>query len=130
MKRWFIARMVEEEPGTDTWVPKVATYPNVNFRIWSKDGFAFCFGQLATNNLTQFDGDADIRLIPDAALDNMLNTIPTSVRNAMTAGLTSAGFNLTGVVGTWSVRRLLKHLKLQLQTDDDIESGDVRDIEG
>jgi hypothetical protein len=130
MKRWFIARMVEEEPGTDSWVPKVMMYPNVNARYWSKDGFAFALGQLGTNNLTQFDGDNDIRIIPNAALDNMLNTIPTSVRNAMTNGLTTAGFNLQGVTGTWSVRRLLKHLKLQLQADDDIESGDVRDIEG
>jgi hypothetical protein len=38
MKRWFVARMVEVSP--DEIGPKVATYPNVNFRIWSKDGFA------------------------------------------------------------------------------------------
>lgn len=129
MKRWFIARMVEEAPGTDTWVAKVVTYPNVNARYWSKDGFAFALGQLATNNLTQFNGDPDIHTIPDAALDNMLNTIPSSTRNAMTAQLTAAGFSLTGVTGTWALRRLLRHLKLQLQADDDIESGDVRDIE-
>jgi len=127
MKRWFVARIVEEEPGTDTWVPKVALYPNVNFRIWSKAGFAFCLGQLGTNNIDQLTGDNDIRLIPDASLDNLLNTIPTSVRNAMTTGLTNAGFDLQGVVGTWSFRRLLKHLKLQLQSDDNIESGDVLD---
>lgn len=127
MKRWFIARMVEVEPGEI--VPKVATYNRVNFRVWSKDGIAFCLGQLATNNLSQFNGDPDIHIIPDAALDNMLNTIPTSTRNAMTAALTAAGFSLTGVQGTWAVRRLLKHLKLQLQSDDNIESGDVRDVE-
>jgi hypothetical protein len=128
MKRWFVARMVEVSP--DEIGPKVATYPNVNFRIWSKDGFAFCLGQLATNNLTQFDGDPDIRLIPDASLDNLLSTIPTQTRQSMITGLTNGGFDVTAVKTTWSFRQLLKHLKLQLQTDDNIESGDVRDIEG
>ena len=127
MKRWFIARMVEVDGEI---MPKVATYPNVNHRTWSKDGFAFGLGQLATNNLTQFSGDADIRLIPDAALDNALSTIPTATRQAMSAALTDAGFNVSAVKNTRSVRQLLKHLKLQLQSDDDIESGDVRDIEG
>lgn len=127
MKRWFIARMVEVDGEI---MPKVATYPNVNHRTWSKDGFAFGLGQLATNNLTQFSGDADIRLIPDAALDNALSTIPTATRQAMSAALTDAGFNVSAVKNTWSVRQLLKHLKAQLQTDDDVETGDVRDIEG
>lgn len=127
MKRWFIARMVEVDGEI---MPKVATYPNVNHRTWSKDGVAFGLGQLATNNLTQFSGDADIRLIPDAALDNALSTIPTATRQAMSAALTDAGFNVSAVKNQWSVRQLLKHLKAQLQTDDDVETGDVRDIEG
>ena len=127
MKRWFIARMVEVDGEI---MPKVATYPNVNHRTWSKDGFSFGLGQLATNNLTQFSGDTDIRLIPDAALDNALSTIPTATRQAMSAALTDAGFNVSAVKNKWSVRQLLKHLKAQLQTDDDVETGDVRDIEG
>lgn len=127
MKRWFIARMVEVDGEI---MPKVATYPNVNHRTWSKDGFAFGMGQLATNNLSKFSGDTDIRLIPDAALDNALSTIPTATRQAMSAALTAAGFNVSAVKNTWSVRQLLKHLKAQLQTDDDVETGDVRDIEG
>lgn len=127
MKRWFIARMVEVDGEI---MPKVATYPNVNHRTWSKDGFAFGLGQLATNNLTQFSGDADIRLIPDAALDNTLSTIKTATRQAMSAALTDAGFNVSAVKNQWSVRQLLKHLKAQLQADDDVETGDVRDIEG
>jgi hypothetical protein len=127
MKRWFIARMVDIDGEIG---PKVGTYPNVNYRIWSKDGFAFCLGQLATNNLTQFDDDNDIKIIPDAALDNLLSTIPLARRNAMITGLTNGGFDISAVKQTWSVRQLLKHLKLQLQADDNIESGDVRDIEG
>jgi hypothetical protein len=130
MKRWFIARIVEEEPGSGTWVPKVALYPNVNYRGWSKAGYAFFMGQLATNNIDRFAGDNDIRIIPDAALDNALSTLPTAVRQDLINGLTNAGFNIAEVKNTWSVRQLLKHLKLQLQTDDNIESGDVRDIEG
>jgi hypothetical protein len=128
MKRWFIARMVEVEPGEV--VPKVSTYPNVNHRIWSKDGFAFCLGQLATNNLTQFDGDNDIKIIPDAALDNLLSTIPLATRNAMITGLTNGGFDISAVKQTWSMRQLLKHLKLQLQDNGNLENADVRDIEG
>jgi hypothetical protein len=128
MKRWFIARMLEVEPGEI--VPAVAQYLNVNYRIWSKDGFAFCLGQLATNNLDQFTGDADIKLIPDAALDNMLSTLPVATRNAMQSNLTAGGFDVSAVKNTWTIRQLLKHLKLQLQSDDNIESGDVRDIEG
>jgi hypothetical protein len=128
MKRWFVARMVEIEPGE--WAPKVATYPNVNHRTWSKDGFAFALGQLATNNLDQFTGDADIKLIPDAALDNLLSSLSASTRNAMRAGLEAGGFDITAVQNNWSFRQLLKHLKLQLQSNDSIENGDVRDIEG
>ena len=127
MKRWFIARMVEEEPGSDSWVPKVGMYPNVNYRIWSKDGFAFALGQLGTNNIDQFDGDNDIRLIPDAALDNLLSSLSQATRTAMQNGLTNGGFDISAVKNTWSFRQLLKHLKLQLQADDNIESGDVRD---
>lgn len=127
MKRWFIARMVEVEPGEI--VPKVATYARVNFRIWSKDGMDFCLGQLATSNLAQFSGDGDIRLIPDASLDNLLSSIPTATRNAMTTALTDGGFSVSVVRASWTIRQLLQHLKKQLQTDDVIDSGDVRDIE-
>jgi hypothetical protein len=128
MKRWFVARMVEDGPGNI--VPKVSMYPNVNMRVWSKDGFAFGLGQLATANLTPLQADPDIRLIPDASLDNLLSTIPTQTRQEMITGLTNAGFNVTAVKNTWTFRQLLQHLKLQLQADDNIESGDVRDIEG
>jgi hypothetical protein len=130
MKRWYIARMVEEEPGSNSWVPKVALYPSVNFRGWSKDGFAWSFGQLATNNAAQFTGDADIKLIPDASLDNLLSSLSATTRNNMRANLEAGGFDIAAVQNNWSFRQLLKHLKLQLQTDDDIENGDVRDIEG
>lgn len=128
MKRWFIARMVETEPGS--LGPKVETYPGVNFRIWTKPGFGFCLGQLATNDVNQFDGDGDIRLIPDASLDNLLSSIPLATRNAMSTALTDGGFNVSAVRNTWSIRQLLKHLKVQIQADDVIDAGDVRDIEG
>jgi hypothetical protein len=48
----------------------------------------------------------------------------------MITGLTNGGFDVSAVKTTWTFRQLLKHLKLQLQADDNIESGDVRDIEG
>ncbi len=105
MKRWFIARMVEVSP--DEWGPKVATYPNVNFRLWSKDGFAFGLGQLATNNLDQFTGDNDIKLIPDAALDNLLSSLSAQTRNNMRNGLEQGGFDITAYRIRRRARRLL-----------------------
>lgn len=125
MKRWFIARMVELEPNEIG--PKVSLYPNVNFRIWSNDVHAFCIGQLATNNLDQFAGDPDIKLIPDAAMDNTLSTLPAATRSAMQTQLTEGGFDVSAVKNTWTIRQLLKHLKLQISAGDNIESADVRD---
>lgn len=126
MKRWFIARMGDYE-NEGTLVPKTNLYA-CNTRVWSKAGFAFCLGQLGASDLTAISADPDIKLIPDAALDNQLSTIPTATRNAMITGLTNGGFNIQAVRNTWSIRQLLKHLKLQLQIDDNIESGDVRDL--
>jgi hypothetical protein len=128
MKRWFVARMGDYDPNDPgTLVPKVGVYTNVNYRLWSRAGFAFCMGQLATDNLDQFAGDNDIRLIPDAALDNLLSSLSPATRTEMQNGLTAAGFDVSAVKQTWSFRQLLKHLKLQLQSDDNIESGDVRE---
>lgn len=126
MKRWFIARMGDyENDGTN--VPKTNLYPAVNTRTWTRPGFGFCLGQLAATSLTALQADPDIKLIPDAALDNALSSIPKTTRDAMVVQLTAGGFDVSAVRTTWSVRQLLKHLKLQLQTDDNIESGDVRD---
>ena len=110
-----------------TLVPKTNLYP-CNTRIWSSPSIAFCLGQLGASDLTGINADPDIKLIPDAALDNLLTSIPAGVRSAMTVQLENAGFEVSGVKGSWSIRQLLKHLKLQLQADDDIESGDVRDL--
>ena len=126
MKRWFIARMGDYE-NEGTLVPKTNLYP-CNTRIWSKAGFAFCLGQLGAADLTAINADPDIRLIPDAALDNTLSTLSAATRNAMRTGLENGGFDISAVTNTWSFRQLLKHLKLQLQSDDNIESGDVRDL--
>lgn len=128
-KRWFIARMGDYE-NDGSRVPKVAIYPNVNYRLWSRPGFDFCLGQLASNNLDQFSADPDIKLIPDSGLDNELSSLPAAVKNAMQTQLQAGGFNISAVRNAWSVRQLLKHLKLQLQSDDNIESGDVPDVEG
>lgn len=126
MKRWFIARMGDYE-GDGSRVPATNKYV-CNTRIWSNSTIAFCLGQLAAPDLTGINADPDIKLIPDASLDNLLSTIPTATRNAMITNLTAGGFNVSAVRNNWSVRQLLKHLKLQLQTDDNIESGDVRDV--
>ena len=126
MKRWFIARMGDYE-NDGALVPKTNLYPAVNTRIWTRPGFAFCLGQLAAASLTALQADPDIKLIPDAALDNALSSIPKTTRDAMVAQLTGAGFDVSAVRTTWSVRQLLMNLKRQLQTDDNIESGDVRD---
>jgi hypothetical protein len=123
MKRWFIARMVEIAP--DEWAPQVAAHAGVNWRAWSKDGFGFALGQLAASDLTAIAADPDIKLIPDAALDNTLNSLSSATRTALTNNLAAAGFDIAAVRNTWTVRRLLQHLKLQLQADNDVDAGAV-----
>jgi hypothetical protein len=125
MKRWFVALLVTDADGNTS--PKVEQYVRVNYRIWTKDGFGWCFGQLATDNVSQFDGDNDIFVLPDASLDNAFSTIPTSVRNAMLNTLQAAGFETSDIKTTWTIRQVLQYLKGQLQTDNDVESGDVRE---
>jgi hypothetical protein len=128
MKRWFVCRLVEVDPNE--WEPKVGSYPNVNYRVWTKTGFNFCLGQLATNNVSQFGDDNDIRIMPDASLDNTWGTVPAGTRSAVQTFLTNAGFTFTGLNNQSTIREILQHLKGQLQTDTDVESGDVVDVEG
>lgn len=128
MKRWFIARMGDWE-NNGTLGPKLTVYTNVNYRLWSKPGVAFCLGQLASNNIDQFAGDPDIKLIPDAALDNTISTLSAEMLRNMRDQLIAGRFDVSAVKNTWSFRQLLKHMKRQLQTDDNIESGDVPDVE-
>lgn len=125
MKRWFVARMGDYE-NDGSLVPKTNLYP-CNSRTWVKTGMTWCFGQLATDDLSGLSADPDIKLIPEAAMDNMLSTIPAAVRTAMRNNLTAAGFDISAVTNTWTIRQLLKHLRIQLQGSDDIESGDVHE---
>lgn len=125
MKRWFIARMVEIAP--DEWAPAVAAHAGTNWRAWSKDGIGFALGQLAAPDLTAISADPDIKLIPDAALDNTLSSLSGAARTALTNNLTAAGFDVDAVRNTWTIRRLLQHLKLQLQTDNDVDAGSIRE---
>jgi hypothetical protein len=113
--------------GEGTRVPATNKYV-CDTRIWSAPGMAFCVGQLGTKDLTGLSSDPDIRLIPDAALDNLLTAIPAAVRSQMIVALTEGGFDVSTVKGSWSIRDLLKHLRRQIDARDDIESGDVRDL--
>ena len=128
MKRWFAARLGFYDPeDSNTRVPKVEVYTRVNYRIWSAPGFAWCFGQLATDNVSQMDGDNDIYLLPDASLDNAVSTIPNNVRNTMNTRLQAAGFDTSAIKLSWTIRQVMQYLKGQIQSDNDVESGDVRE---
>ena len=54
MKRWFIARQgFYEEPENEggSLVPKVLAYPDtILLRQWTKPGFNWGFGRIATNS--------------------------------------------------------------------------------
>jgi len=127
MKRWAIARMAEYEPGSLD--AKFSQYPGVNYRLWDKPGFGWCFAQIATNNLTQFDGDPDIYILPDGAMDMSVGSIPAGVRTALRTRLEAAGFTFWAVRTSWTVRQLLLYIARQLQPEIDVEAGDVVDIE-
>jgi hypothetical protein len=128
MKRWFVARLVDLGDGSLTPAIEKPQYTNVHsFRVWSRPGFGWCFGQIGTSNVAQFQGDADIRILPDTTLDQLWSSLSTSTRNAVIAQLQAAGFSTTHIKNSSSIRIVLQGLKRQLQADDDIESGDVRD---
>jgi len=127
MKRWAIARMREYEEGSID--SAFSQYAGVNFRQWTKPGFNWCFAHIATNNLTQFDADPDIYVLPDGAMDMSVGSIPAGVRNTLKTKAEAAGLIFTDVKLTWTVRQMLTYLSQQIQPDINIEAGDVRDVE-
>lgn len=130
MKRWFIARMVEEEPGSDSWAPAVHKY-GCNYRVWTKPGFAWSFGQLGAKDLTAMQADPDIYILPDASLDIAWSAVPTGTRTAVRNKLEAAGFSYSGITTGLTIRQILVKLQQQLQPAlSSVEKGDVTDIEG
>jgi hypothetical protein len=143
MKRWFIARMGDYEgdgsrvPATNKYRPNgqpkadLLNDPTVPSRVWSKQGFNWCFGQLATSDITTMQADPDIFILPDGAMDMELSAIPGGTRTTMRNRLEAAGFSFTGVQWTWSIRQLLVFLVKQLQPNiGTVEQGDVQDVTG
>ena len=138
MKRWFIARLDEYEGPGDRG-PKVVLYGRngellddqntvpLNFRIWSRPGFGWCFGQLAAQSMTTMQEDPDIFILPDGAMDMSVGSIPTAVRSNLRTRLENAGFEFGDVRTNWTVRQLLNYLLQQLQPIPSVESGDVPD---
>jgi hypothetical protein len=126
MKRWAIARMIDD--GQGSLESAFNRYP-CNTRIWTKPGFAWCFGQIATANITPIAADPDIYVLPDGVMDLSVGAIPVSVRNTMRTRLEAAGFVFYAVKTSWTVRQLLQYLKGQIQPVGDVEAGDVIDIE-
>ena len=134
MKRWFIARQgFYEEPENEggSLVPKVLAYPDtILLRQWTKPGLNWGFGRIATNSITQFDGDNDIYVLPDAVMDMSVGSIPASVRTTMRTRLESAGFVFSAVKTTWTVRQLLEYIGAQVQPGIEVEAQDGVDLWG
>lgn len=139
MKRWFICRRGNYE-GDGTVVPKVALYQrngalitdpatqvSLNFRIWTKPAFAWCFGQLAVQNVAELQADPDVYILPDGSMDMSVGAIPANVRTTMRNRLESVGFTFNDVKTTWTVRQLLNYLLQQIQPLPSVEAGDIRD---
>jgi len=128
MKRWAIARMGDYE-GDGAIVPKFNLYP-CNSRIWSKQGFNWCFAQIAASDITGLQADPDIYILPDGAMDMSVGSIPAGVRTTMRTRLENAGFSFNDVKTSWTVRQLLVYLVKQIQPlIRTVEQGDVPDIE-
>lgn len=141
MKRWFIARMGDYEnastnvPATNKYAPNgtlrsdLLNDPTMPVRTWSRPGFAFCFGQLATSDITAVQADPDVYVLPDGAMDMSVGSIPAQVRQTMRARLEAAGFDFSAVTTQWTVRQVLVYLLQQIQPVlDSVETGDVPDV--
>lgn len=129
MKRWAICRLGDYE-GDGSISQKFMLYPGVSFRSWTKPGFNWCFAQIATKDLTPLQADPDIYILPDGTMDMSLGSVPAGVRTAMRNKLEGAGFDYAAVKATWTVRQFLHHIARQIQPEINVESGDVRDVEG
>ena len=126
MKRWAICKLGEYEGEDGGIVPKFNIYTQ-NSRIWSKQGFNWCFGQFSAPSLTAMQDDPDVYILPDGVMDMSVGSIPLAIRNNMKTKLESAGFVFSAVKTSWTVRQLLNYLAAQLQPGIDVESGDVKD---
>lgn len=129
MKRWAICRLGDYE-NDGTLVPKFSVY-HCNFRIWSKAGLNWCFGQIGSNQIAAMQADPDIFILPDASLDMAWSAVPAGTRNAVTNKLSSAGLSTVDWKANWSIRQCLVNLLKQIQPAlTTIEDSDVADQEG
>lgn len=126
MKRWAIARMIDD--GAGGIESAFNRYP-CNTRIWSKSGFAWCFGQIATADLTPFNADPDIYVLPDGVMDMTVGQIPAGTRTILRTKLEAGGFTFVDVKTSWTIRQLLNYIKGQLDPAGTVEAGDVIDKE-
>jgi hypothetical protein len=102
--------------------------PTMPTRIWTKPGFNWCIGQLATSNVANVQADPDIRVLPDAALDLTWGSINTNIRNQAINAFQNAGFTTTGISTSMAVREVLLYIVQQIQAGiGSVEQGDVRD---
>lgn len=125
-KRWALCALGDFENDGNR-VPKFNLYP-VNSRIWTKAGSDWCFGQIATDNVSEMAADPDIYVLPDGSMDMSVGSIPTTVRAEMKARIESAGLSFTAIKTTWTVRQMLNHIAGQFQSGVDVEVGDVQDV--
>lgn len=126
MKRWAISKLGDFE-GDGSVVPKLNLYTETS-RIWTKPGFSWCFGQIASGDLTAMQADPDIYILPDGAMDMSVGSIPLAVRNTLRAKLEAGGFVFTDVRTSWTVRQLLTYVAGQLQPGINVEAGDIPDV--
>lgn len=127
MKRWAVCRVGDYE-GDGAIVPKFNVH-NCNSRIWAKQGFGWCLGQIAAADLTAINADPDIFVLPDATLDMPLSTFSTAVRNNVRNKLSAAGFTISAIQNAWTIRQVFVYILQQLQPAlGTVEQGDVADL--
>jgi len=130
MKRWFIARIgFYEEPENEggALVPKILAYPDVILlRQWTKPGFDWAIGRLATNNTAQMDADPDIFIIPDMTLGSSWGSMPANQRNIVKNRMEQAGF-VWSVSTSWTVQQVLEYACAQIQPGVNVAAQDAAD---
>lgn len=123
MKRWFVCAVQTDAEGNRT--PRVSNYEVPYASIVSVKNW--CFGILACQTPTIFDGDNLVYLLPDATLDAAWSSLPNNVRNAVTSRLGQAGFVTTGIQNSMTIRQVFNYIGTQIDSAANADKINIRD---
>jgi hypothetical protein len=115
-KRFYLAPVVGSGTDLDPYRAKVPSGTNYVTVIPSKpDGtpaFPWCVVRVARASglFVDLDADADVDRWPDFPLDTMVRDIPVAERTRLADALTRRGIDTSDVVGTTTLRQILRRV--------------------